>query len=78
MNYTLEIKRIEEFVKSEGIEYALDMLELLFFKYRILEKSKMSCYTNLTVQELIKIEKEKDIVLFKVEILFKSLRELNT
>ena len=74
MNHTLELKKLEEFAKTKGFEFSLDILELLFYKYQILEKSKRNNF--LLEQEFLKIEKEVDLVLLKIEILFKSLREL--
>ena len=74
MNHKLELKNVEEFVKTEGFEFSFDILELLFYKFQILEKSKKNRY--LTTQEFFEVEKEIDLVLLKIEILFKSLREL--
>ena len=74
MNNTLKLKRFEKFMKTEGFKYSLEILELLFLKYQILEKSKKGCY--LTAKEFLKVEIEIDFVLLKIETLFRSLREL--
>ena len=74
MNHRLELKKIEKLVKIEGFEFSLDILELLFFKYQILEKSKKNRF--FTRQEFLEVEDEIELILLKIETLFKSLREL--
>ena len=74
MGQKLEIKRLEELVKGKGIQYSLEILELLFLNYQILEKSKKESYPR--INEFLKTEEEIDAVLLKIKTLFEILRGL--